>query len=124
MRLKQLKRIIKEEVKKIQLQEQVLPGNPGGSGGSCALTPAPQGPKPNNFEESVWVDKFGMLFNNRLDNQGQQQACTFYLTKKDGWENTLSNLHAKPHPKCNPKWQNMLHFKLKEANIIAMNGGC
>jgi len=124
MRLKQLKQIIKEEVKKLQLKEQVIQTNPTSTQGSCALTPNPNGPHPNNFEGTVWHDKWENIFSTRMNNQGLQSACNFYIQKKDAWESTLDTLHNKPHPKCNPKWQNMLHFKLKAAHNIAQPAGC
>tara|TARA_R110001592_G_scaffold52424_3_gene160394 strand:+ start:1530 stop:1883 length:354 start_codon:yes stop_codon:yes gene_type:complete len=117
MRLNELKSIIKKEIKNLQLNEQVLPQG-------CMLNPQDvvNGPYPNSFQSGVWVSKFENLFSTRLQNQGQTSACQMYYAKKDSWETTLSNLHAKPFPKCNKKWQGMLQFKIREGDMIAV--GC
>ena len=110
MNITELKNIIKQEIIKIREQQAAA---------SCQLPPSPQGPYPGNFNANVWVSKWENLFTTRLNNQGQQSACDLYFTKKDNWVNTLNGLQNQNPPKCNPKWQNMLNYKIEEANNIA-----
>ena len=101
MRKSDLVKIIKEEIKK--LSEQNTPP----SQGSCNLPPNYNGPFPNNFIPQDWSDSWVQ--------RGDSQGCTWVKTKYLNWVDRLGTLQAKQPPKCNPKWQSMLNFKMKTA---------
>ena len=107
MKLSQLKKIIRESVQQLR-NEQVPPG------GSCHL-PAGNvvnGPYPNQFNPSVWVDKWETFKDN--NNLG----CQWVKGKYIGWNNKLSVLHSKPFPNCNKRWQGMLQFKVNHVRTM------
>ena len=86
-----------------KLKEQVLPQ-------TCVLPVNTVGPFPNNFNTMVWSDTWIQ--------KGNQQGCNWVKARKIKWGQTLSMLHNKQAPNCNPKWQNMLNFKMKTAMTV------
>tara|TARA_R100000773_G_C4158389_1_gene77360 strand:+ start:52 stop:411 length:360 start_codon:yes stop_codon:yes gene_type:complete len=116
MKLSHLKKIIKESLEQIQTEQNVQFPT-GGSSPSCFI-PGPQiinGPFPTQFNPAVWTNKWETFKDN--NNLGCQWVKNKYLT----WKHKLNDLHQKPYPKCNRKWQAMLTFKLKHVDTMHSN---
>tara|TARA_Y100000592_G_scaffold40529_1_gene64255 strand:- start:188 stop:514 length:327 start_codon:yes stop_codon:yes gene_type:complete len=102
MKIAELKKIIKETVTQLKIEQAT-------QGGSCVL---PAGSTyPGNYEPSVWSDKWETFKDN--NNLG----CTWVKTKYYNWKDKLDTLQAQQPPKCNPRFQNMLYAKLKHVDI-------